>query len=101
LISRSKKSGPGQCGSGSSRAAANPCVTRLDIGALHRRPCDAVRGLFLARVALVVSEGVVERLAEDVLSMFGEVRTTEVGSSSLWEYGTDGPSGGSADFWAA
>jgi hypothetical protein len=49
---------------------------------LDRRPGDAVRGLFLARLSGMGREGMVERLAIDILRVLGKMvphRRREIG----------------------
>src|SRR3974377_1341979 len=47
----------------------NPAFSDLDVAPLDRAPGDPMRRLLLARVARVGREGMVERLAVDVLRM--------------------------------
>ncbi len=53
----------------------HPLVPHLLIDPFHRRPGDAERGFLLAGVVGVGGVGVVERLAEDRLCVFRQVRT--------------------------
>jgi len=51
----------------------DPFVPHLHLAAFDHRPGDAVGGVFLARVANVGFMGVIERLAVDVLRVFGQM----------------------------
>jgi len=53
----------------SRRAQRHPLVSSFDIGTLHREPRSSMRDLFLARLAPMRGEGVIERLPINVLRM--------------------------------
>src|SRR6516162_109491 len=59
----------------------------LHVGALDRRPGDAVRGLLLARIAYVRREGMIEGLAVDVLGVWRNVclhRRRQIAVGTVW-----------------
>ena len=61
------------------RAACNPASAGLDVGALHRRPRDAMRGLFPAHIAGMRSVGVIEGFAIDILGVIRKMSPDGIG----------------------
>jgi len=51
----------------------DPAATDLHVGALDRRPGDAMRPFLLARIIWMRRKGVIERFAVDVLSVWGKM----------------------------
>ena len=69
------------------RGAGDPAPTFLDVGAFHRRPRNAMRRLFLSRIAGMLREGVIEGLAINGLGMIGKMRLDGSGKivvGSVW-----------------
>ena len=54
-------------------ASWNPPVRGLAVLALYGGPCDAKRCFFLSAFTLMSVKGVVERLPENILSMFRQM----------------------------
>jgi len=62
----------------------DPAATDLHVGALDRRPGDAMRPFLLARIIWMRRKGVIERFAVDVLGVRGEDVTAQERATRCW-----------------